>query len=93
MSKIIEQLWNGNLAPVEYSGADSTELRNMECEAGRVLDSMEKHLTEKGQKLLLDYEAQKNACAAQACMEAFCDGFSLGIRLVAEALMQTESRK
>ena len=90
MPKLIERLWGGNLAPSERSGAGSTEIQRSIEDENAILDKFEKILTDEGKAVLLDYEAQKNASASYACMEAFCDGFSLGIRLIVEALTGAE---
>ena len=87
MSLTIRQLWNGHLAPVRYSGAESPEIKEVLAAIDLHLDALQEDFSEKEKLLLEQYRSSVNDYIALCCEQAFCDGYSMGTRLTAEALM------
>ena len=87
MSLTIRQLWNGHLAPVRYSGAESPEIKEVLEAIDLHLDALQEDFSEKEKLLLELYRSCVNDYIALCCEQAFCDGYSMGTRLTAEALM------
>lgn len=87
MAQTIVDLWNGNITPCERCGAHDNEVNEL-------IDLMERNRLDLNQGLT---EAQKESfqkyidCSDEYLLRmlelAFCDGFCLGGKLVAEALL------
>ncbi|MBR7132384.1 MAG: hypothetical protein IKD04_02520 [Clostridia bacterium] len=90
MSKIIPQLWNGELAPVNNLGADTPELRQLECLMSRHLERLENSLNKETKEVLNKFLDCTNDYNFEIREQAFCMGFSLGAKITAEALVTAE---
>lgn len=90
MPGILAQLWNGNLKPIDTFGGDNPEMQELEAVLQRCLQQLAS--TDHPQKTAVE------TCLARlqeyyivSCEQAFCDGFSLGTKIITEAL--TDSRQ
>lgn len=92
MSKTIAQLWNGNLDPVRYSGRTNQEMKQLEVLLQRNLDTLEEALNDPQKKLFEKYNTQMDEYLIVANEQAFCDGFCLGARMMAEAFSGSEQQ-
>ena len=86
MTKTIAQIWKGTLDPARYSGADQPAVRELADRLERDAERLEKELTEKEKEMFLCYCDRMNDYIALMNEQAFCDGFCLGAKIVAEAL-------
>lgn len=92
MSQTIRQLWNGSLAPGRYSGADNPEIKSvLEALEGCFLD-LKRSLDEETVLLLESYRSSVNEYVALCSEQAFCDGYAMGTKITAEALLAAEQR-
>lgn len=85
MTNIISEFWYGNLRPLENSGIDSHEMREIEKLVSKSYHRLEALLDEKQLILFEKYADNMNENLCLAEERAFCDGFSLGASLMAEA--------
>ncbi|MBQ7321420.1 MAG: hypothetical protein IJW99_04935 [Clostridia bacterium] len=87
MKKTLVELWNGNLNPGEWRTDNSRRL-------GNLLDMLEENIKElsgglngEQKKLLKDIDDSYLESECISCEDAFVKGFSLGVRIMAEALI------
>lgn len=85
MRDLIKELWIGGLIPAERSGVGDQRIK----ELIRFIEAQQTALEEKMELqhrgLLMLYRERFDEYVCQCSEEAFCDGFSLGLRLAAEA--------
>ena len=86
MKPTIAQLWNGEIAPIQYFKEHNPEIKNLEDLMQRNLEKLEPHLSETAQKTVKVY----NDCITEyiylVIQQAFSEGYSIGTRLLLEAL-------
>ena len=90
MKNVIVQLWNGELCPVSKSGLNNEEQRKLEALVHNARMELEESLLAEQQELL---DAYISCQAKLLCIrddQAFLDGYSLGTRITAEALLELE---
>lgn len=87
MKNTIAELWNGNLDPVRYYGVDNHETKLLEELMARHAEKLEKELGEQAKDIFSRYCECVNDYVALMGQQAFCDGFCLDGRIVAEALI------
>ena len=90
MRNTIEALWYGNIDPTRRFGRDNPKIRELERLMERNLDGLEKQLDEGERKVLQKYRDCEGEYHILSCEQAFCDGFCMGMKLCAEALVGTE---
>ena len=86
MTKTIARLWMGDLAPIEYFGRSNAELRRLWSLTERNWKTLEETLDPAQKDLAKRYAESAEECDRVCQEQAFCDGFCLGSRLMAEAL-------
>lgn len=87
MSQTIRQLWNGHLAPGRYSGTDNPEIKaSLEAIEGHLLE-LNRALGKEEAALLESYRCRVNEYIALCSEQAFCDGYAMGTKITAEALL------
>ncbi len=86
MTKTIAQIWKGTLDPARYSGADQMAVRALADRLEQDAEQLTKILMEKEKAMFQDYCDRMNDYVALMNEQAFCDGFCLGAKIVAEAL-------
>lgn len=91
MTNLITELWYGNLHPSKISGSGNSEIKEIENLVSKSYHNLESLLDEKQLKFFEQYAENMNENLCLAEEQAFFDGFSLGTRLVAEALINSEN--
>ena len=85
MPHIIEELWNGNIAPCDNCGAGDPDINLLVIYIERHKNALLENLSS-GQKALLEkYSDCWNEYLLRMSAEAFKNGFCLGTALFAEA--------
>ena len=81
---LLENLWYGNIHPVEEFLEGNKEYKNLLCIAAKDQDRLSASLSP-GQAVLLEkYDSAVKEMNATAEVEAFSYGFRLGVRLMTE---------
>ncbi len=92
MTNTIARLWNGDIYPLEKSGADNHEIVHLKNLIYRNYEQLQSSLNERQKEILKKYE---DCCAEYVmlvCEEAFCDGYCLGTRISSEALLSSQKK-
>ncbi len=92
MSRILADLYNGNLEPSVRLDANDPEIRHLEKLMSRNLEKLEAELSEKGKEVMENYNECVNEYVIILTEKAFCDGFCLATRIVAEAMCSSEKQ-
>ena len=90
MTKFIEQLWHGNLEPSAYSGTKNKEIKRLENLMHKNLKSLEDEMNEKAKDVFGRYNCCIEEYISILTEQAFCDGFSIAIKLMTEAYGKAE---
>lgn len=90
MTETIAQLWNGTLDPIRYLGKNNPEIKNLEDLMHRNIEKLEEVLTEQQAKIFEAYSECINEYVILIGEQAFCDGFSLGTKILTEALSHVQ---
>ena len=90
MTKTIAELWCGNIDPISRSGRNNEKLKSLEKLITRNSDKLSESLDQKQRELFEKYNDCMDEYLFNSCEQAFCDGFSLGARILAEALIGTD---
>lgn len=88
MKDTLKDLWNGNLEPWSEEWEREREARELVGLRERHKEALQKVLDEKGREILDKYEDCYTELESIGCEEAFGKGFSLGVKLVALALIK-----
>ncbi|MBE6603963.1 MAG: hypothetical protein E7636_06585 [Ruminococcaceae bacterium] len=88
MRSILKDLWNGNLEPWSEEWEREREARELVGLRERHKEALQKALDETGKEILSKYEDCYTELESLGCEEAFSKGFSLGVKLVAQALIK-----
>lgn len=91
MKSTISDLWNGNLAPIRTFREHAPELQALEQQAQHRLDALAEELPEPLQKSLESYNNSLTDYMVVLTERAFCDGFSLGLKLLSEAFFDQDT--
>lgn len=87
MPQTIADLWNGNIAPWEHCGSHDTEANHLIVLMERNREKLCEGLTQAQKERFQKYAD----CSEEYCLRlqevAFCEGFSLGSKLMAEVMM------
>lgn len=90
MTSIIAHLWSGNLDPITQLGENNREIRELECLMQKNLEKLEADLSEKAAETLGKYSDCVSEYLAIISEQAFCDGFCLGTKILAEAMHRAD---
>lgn len=90
MSRMISKIWNGSLSPVRQLGEGNRECRELEKLMERNLETLKRELGESAKETLRKYNLCVEEYLLVCCEQSFCDGFSLGARIIAEGVARTE---
>lgn len=86
MNSITERLWNGTLSPCHDCGSSDPEVKDLLDLMQRNSDALMQILSPQQQEFFQKYQD----CGEEYCYlisaHAFSDGFSLAVRLMAEAM-------
>ncbi len=91
MRKTIEKLWNGDIDGIENFGKNDTALKEIEIQAYSSFEKLEKLLDAEQLMALEKCFSSFEKCLSETRKSAFCDGYCLGVRMTAEALLSAES--
>ena len=86
MTQTIEDLWNGNIAPADQCGAHDPEINHLVDLMKRNKDALCAEMTANQHKLFEKYMDCSEEYALRMMERAFCDGFCLAGKLMAESL-------
>ncbi len=82
MDKILEELWYGNIDPMETVGSDGSQYKELMELMARNREKIASKLDEEMQEVLETYDDNIREMDAIAEKEAFAYGFRLGVRLI-----------
>ena len=82
---LLEDLWYGNVNPHEAILTENRRYKHLLSLMGRNRDELSKTLTNKQLETLEKYDEAMNEMYSLAEVEAFFNGFQLGVRLMIEA--------
>ena len=87
MQDTILELWRGNIAPMEHCGEEDREAKHMLELMVKNQEELRQSLTPSQAEILYRYTACADDYLLQMVELAFRDGFCLGTKLAAEALL------
>lgn len=90
MTKTISQLWSGNLDPVTRLGMNNIEIDKMEKLMSDNYAKLKTKLNDETKENLEKYVDCVNDYVLLISEQSFCDGFCLGTKISAEALVSAE---
>ena len=90
MTKTISQLWSGNLDPVTQLGMNNIEIDKMEKLMSDNYAKLKTKLNDETKENLEKYVDCVNDYVLLISEQSFCDGFCLGSKISAEALVGAE---
>ena len=90
MTKTIGQLWYGNLEPCRYFGMHNAQMKRQLHWMDSDLRKIQEILGEDQKKLMEEYDRKVESYIQSVSEQAFCDGFCMGAKLTAEALIGAE---
>jgi hypothetical protein len=86
MKETIFDLWYGNINPLESSGTKTPEIKRILNESEESYEMLAENLDEKEKELLEKHLDIYSSLHCEYTAKAFVDGFSLGVKLITEAL-------
>lgn len=90
MTKTISELWSGNLNPITRLGMNNIEIEKMEKLMSDNYDKLKAKLNDETKEILEKYYDCVNDYVLLISEQSFCDGFCLGTKISAEALVSAE---
>jgi hypothetical protein len=93
MKGLIAALWRGEVRPDMCSGLDNADLKRAEAELERCRKRLEEILTEEQERVLMTYLSSLEHYINERDEQVFHDGFSLGVNMTSEALLDAEKMK
>lgn len=86
MNDIISQLWYGHLEPIADFGKNNDELKDLYSLLARNADVIQNRIGDDLKGLFEKYNECVNECSRLSEREAFCDGFSLAVKIITQAI-------
>lgn len=86
MNCTISDLWNGNIAPCEHCGAHDADANRLVGSMEHSREALWEGLTAAQKELFQKYIDCSEDYLLRMLELAFCEGFSLGSKLITEAL-------
>lgn len=90
MTKTIEKIWNGDIEPLVHSGVNNPDIKEIARLVSRNRENLEANLNENQEEIFQKYNESKDDYSILTNEQAFCDGFCLGMKIAAEALIGAE---
>ncbi len=90
MTKTISQLWGGNVDPVRHLGENNLEIAKMEKLMLDNYKNLKSKLNNEQKEILEKYYDCVSDYGLLISEQSFCDGFCLGTKISAEALISAE---
>lgn len=91
MTPTISELWHGNLEPVCHSGKNNKDIKDSFRLKNRNLEKIQEVLNDSQKELLERYSESIDELMDLLMEQAFCDGYCIGTKLIAEALTGAEN--
>lgn len=86
MKSTLEALWRGQIAPGSNCGVGNYEIEKLSILIDRNLEALNNCLDADQRDILKKYTDCTESYCDSISAQAFCDGFSLAAKLLAEAL-------
>ena len=90
MTKTIAELYNGNLEPIINLGKFNDEIKHLELLIENTYKNHENELSEKQRESLKKYQDNIDEYICLLSEQAFCDGFCVGAKILAEVFHNAE---
>lgn len=90
MTKTISELWSGNLDPISRLGMNNIEIAKMEKLMLDNYKNLKSKLNDEQKEILEKYYDCVSDYGLLISEQSFCDGFCLGTKISAEALIDAE---
>ena len=90
MTKTIRELWYGEVNPSYHAGHSREDMKQLEDLMRRNLEKVNGYLQQEAKEWMDKYCHCADEHEALLAEQAFSDGFCLGVRLMAEAMVQEE---
>lgn len=90
MTKTIAELYNGNLQPIRNLGKSNDEIKHLETLIEKTHEDLNNKMSDEQKKFFQRYEGNINEYMCLLSEQAFCDGFCVGAKIIAEALQNAE---
>lgn len=90
MSKLITELWYGNVLPVSDLGKNNSEMRTLLNRLNQNRQNLDNSLNDEQIALLNEYCDTRSNYDALSEEQAFCNGFSIAVKILTEALSHSE---
>ncbi len=90
MTKTISKLWSGNLAPVMRLGMNNVEIAKIEKLMLENYKNLKSKLNDEQKEILEKYYDCVSDYGLLISEQSFCDGFCLGTKISAEAIVSAE---
>ena len=84
MKNILEELWYGNIIPMEHSFGGNAHIKKLINLMGKNRENLSETLNDSQKELLAKYDDSVNEMYAEIENDAFIYGFRLGGRLVSD---------
>ncbi len=84
MKNILEELWYGNIIPMEHSIGGDAHIKNLINLMGKNREVISETLNDSQKELLAKYDDAVNEMYAEIEKDAFIYGFRLGGRIVSD---------
>ena len=84
MKNILEELWYGNIIPMEHSIGGNAHIKKLINLIGKNRENLSETLNDSQKDLLAKYDDAVNEMHAEIEKDAFMYGFRLGSRLVSD---------
>lgn len=88
MKQTIQELWNGNIAPGENCGVGQFKIERIAVLMERNREALNQELGQQQKAIFEKYIDCSEEYLGLLSEQAFCDGFCLGSRLMAEVLQK-----
>ena len=85
MNNTISDLWNGNIAPCEHCGSHDPEVNKLIGQIERHRESLRGELNDAQKNAFQKYIDSSEMYLLRMMELAFCEGFSLGSKLMFES--------
>lgn len=86
MKNTLTALWSGNLVPIEAFGVGNTKMEDLLRLSHRNREKLLQMLSKEQRSVFERYISLTEEYTARAAEQAFCDGFSLGCKILVDAL-------
>lgn len=90
MAKIIERIWDGEIGYASDFGVQDGHLMWKEKDMLRFREVFEKSILKEQKEMYDEYIEKQQTVEYEKLREAFCEGFSIGLKIASEAFVRAE---